>query len=575
MGQGFSLATPYAGSASIDVPELSDLVYERSLGTARFMKSVRARHHDGVVLVKVLAKPYTPLSLDKYKKELIAQRKALAEVPNALPFQRIIETETNGYLVRQFLYNSLYDRMSTRPFLEDIEKKWLAFQLLCALRDCHARDIYHGDIKSENTLRFVAPDDVGTKEAKLTWAMDVFSAGCVIAEVFLEAPIFTLSQIYKFRRGEYDPVISQISRIPDRDVRDMISSMVQLDPERRYSAEQYLDFWKGKVFPEYFYNFLHQYMELVTDPSSGNSPISGASRNLGEADDRIDRIFLDFDKISYFLGYQPGKRDTQVVPLASKLGLGHFPVRLNIPNHEQYVTGNPDGPKNDGTLIFLNLVVSSIRHTARAASRVRACDILLAFAERIPDLAKLDRVLPYLVLLLGDKSDLVVIAATRSITQLLQLVTAISPVNAYVFIEYILPRFQTSLLGPSPPVSPLVRATYASCLGGLASTALRFLEMAATLKANGALTVADPEVEPGKEAEVLADNLFDDAQRELFSMFEAHTKTLIEDTDVSVRRAFLTSVPELCIFFGPAEANDILLTHLNTYLNDRDWKLKR
>ncbi|RBQ72193.1 hypothetical protein VDGD_00539 [Verticillium dahliae] len=620
MGQGFSLATPYAGSASIDVPELSDLVYERSLGTARFMKSVRARHHDGVVLVKVLAKPYTPLSLDKYKKELIAQRKALAEVPNALPFQRIIETETNGYLVRQFLYNSLYDRMSTRPFLEDIEKKWLAFQLLCALRDCHARDIYHGDIKSENTLvtswnwlyltdfsspikpillpddnpgdfsyyfdssgrrtcylapeRFVAPDDVGTKEAKLTWAMDVFSAGCVIAEVFLEAPIFTLSQIYKFRRGEYDPVISQISRIPDRDIRDMISSMVQLDPERRYSAEQYLDFWKGKVFPEYFYNFLHQYMELVTDPSSGNSPISGASRNLGEADDRIDRIFLDFDKISYFLGYQPGKRDTQVVPLASKLGLGHFPVRLNIPNHEQYVTGNPDGPKNDGTLIFLNLVVSSIRHTARAASRVRACDILLAFAERIPDLAKLDRVLPYLVLLLGDKSDLVVIAATRSITQLLQLVTAISPVNAYVFIEYILPRFQTSLLGPSPPVSPLVRATYASCLGGLASTALRFLEMAATLKANGALTVADPEVEPGKEAEVLADNLFDDAQRELFSMFEAHTKTLIEDTDVSVRRAFLTSVPELCIFFGPAEANDILLTHLNTYLNDRDWKLK-
>lgn len=73
MGQGFSLATPYAGSASIDVPELSDLVYERSLGTARFMKSVRARHHDGVVLVKVLAKPYTPLSLDKYKKELIGR----------------------------------------------------------------------------------------------------------------------------------------------------------------------------------------------------------------------------------------------------------------------------------------------------------------------------------------------------------------------------------------------------------------------------------------------------------------------------------------------------------------------
>ena len=54
--------------------------------------------------------------------------------------------------MRQYFYNSLYDRLSTRPFLEDIEKKWLAFQLLCALRDCHSKDIYHGDIKTENTL---------------------------------------------------------------------------------------------------------------------------------------------------------------------------------------------------------------------------------------------------------------------------------------------------------------------------------------------------------------------------------------------------------------------------------------
>ena len=46
-------------------------------------------------------------------------------MPNALAYQRIVETETSGFLVRQYLYSSLYDRMSTRPFLEDIEKKWL------------------------------------------------------------------------------------------------------------------------------------------------------------------------------------------------------------------------------------------------------------------------------------------------------------------------------------------------------------------------------------------------------------------------------------------------------------------
>jgi phosphoinositide-3-kinase regulatory subunit 4 len=70
MGQGFSLTTLSAGSAGIDVPELSDLVYEKSMGTARFMKSIRARHQDGVVLVKVIVKPYV-MKLEKYKRRII------------------------------------------------------------------------------------------------------------------------------------------------------------------------------------------------------------------------------------------------------------------------------------------------------------------------------------------------------------------------------------------------------------------------------------------------------------------------------------------------------------------------
>ena len=622
MGQGLSLATPSAGSASIDVPELGDLAYEKSIGNATFMKSVRARHHDGVVLVKVFVKPYTPMALERYKREIVAQRAALADVPNALAFQRVIETETNAFLVRQFLSSSLYDRMSTRPFLEDIEKKWLAFQLLCALRDCHARDVYHGDIKAQNVLvtswnwlyladfsspfkpvmlpddnpadfsyffdtvgkrtcyiapeRFLFAGETAPQDARLTWAMDVFSAGCVIAQLFLETEFFTLSQLYKYRRGEYDPTITALSVIPDRDVRDMIAHMIQLDPERRYSAEQYLEFWRGKVFPEYFYSFLHQYMGLITDPSSGNNPISNASKNLGEADERIDRVFYDFDKISYFLGYQDDKRPSQISPISPKLGLGHFPVRLSIPNNEHYVAKSLDPPEDDGTLIFLTLVVSSIRHTARAASKVRACDVLLAFAERLTDEAKLDRVLPYLVSLLTDKADIVVVSAIRSIAQLLQLVQVVTPINSHVFVEYILPRLQAALYptGNKPSPSPLVRATYASCIGSLASTATRFLEMAASLKGDGSFTVADPEVEPGAETEAAFDGLFDNAQRQLFELFETHTKALVEDTDIYVRRAFLTSVPELCMFFGPVESNDILLTHLNTYLNDRDWMLK-
>ena len=43
-------------------------------------------------------------------------------------------TDRAGFLVRQFMKHSLYDRISTRPFLTPTEKRWIAFQLLLALQ---------------------------------------------------------------------------------------------------------------------------------------------------------------------------------------------------------------------------------------------------------------------------------------------------------------------------------------------------------------------------------------------------------------------------------------------------------
>lgn len=76
MGQGFSLATPSVGNAGIDISELSDVQYEKSIGNARFMKTIRGRHENGLVLVKVLVKPYTEVKLEKYKKQIIGKLQA-------------------------------------------------------------------------------------------------------------------------------------------------------------------------------------------------------------------------------------------------------------------------------------------------------------------------------------------------------------------------------------------------------------------------------------------------------------------------------------------------------------------
>jgi phosphoinositide-3-kinase regulatory subunit 4 len=138
--------------------------------------------------------------------------------------------------------------------LENIEKRWIAYQLLTGLRQCHSLKVYHGDIKSENVMAtswnwvylsdfapfkpvflpendpsqfsfffdtsqrrscYVAPERFlasgSSVEGRLTEAMDIFSLGCVIAELFLDgAPLFTLAQLFKFKKGEYTPPVRLI-----------------------------------------------------------------------------------------------------------------------------------------------------------------------------------------------------------------------------------------------------------------------------------------------------------------------------------------------------------------------------
>lgn len=354
------------------------------------------------------------------------------------------------------------DGSSTRPFLEDIEKKWLAFQLLCAVRDCHAKNIHHGDIKTENILVtswnwlyltdfsssfkptylpednpadfsfffdtsgrrtcYVAPERFSGEEATgkppINWAMDIFSVGCVIAELFLERPIFTLSQLFKYRLDkQYDPEKTVLNNIVDKDIREMVAHMIQVDPQNRYSALDCLNVYKGKAFPEYFYSFLHDYMHLITDPTSGQQELTAGEKNLGEADDRIERVYTDFDKISFALGYGPNVKIKPPLRIGPDNQL--FPLQVDISNSRHEASALTK-PSDDGSLIFLTIVVGCLRSTARASARVKACELMLAFSERLTDEAKLDRILPYLMTMLHDPVDGVKVAALRTVTQLVR-----------------------------------------------------------------------------------------------------------------------------------------------------------
>lgn len=71
----------------------------------------------------------------------------------------------------------------------------------------------------------------------------------------------------------------------------------------------------------------------------------------------------------------------------------------------------------EGSLILLSYVCSLLRNTLYPSSKLKAMDILLALAEKLPDDVKLDRLVPYLVELLKDNATLVRANAIKTLTK--------------------------------------------------------------------------------------------------------------------------------------------------------------
>ncbi|TFY74461.1 hypothetical protein EWM64_g9551, partial [Hericium alpestre] len=660
--------TRNAGALDSFVAELGpDIVYEKSLGSSRFLKTVRCRHRNGFLLAKIFIKPDPGVSLRKYQRKLKIEREALLDIPNVYNYQLFVETEKAGYLIRQWVASNLYDRISTRPFLSSVEKKWIAFQLLTALRDARACKVAHGDIKSENILVtswnwiylsdfashkptflplddpsdfafyfdtsgrrtcYVAPerfyaagakpestpapvDGSGRKESTVTEAMDVFSAGCVIAELFREgAPLFTLSQLFKYREGELN-VDGLLSTIDDVGVKDLIKEMIALDPAARPTFDTLLYNARGTVFPESFYSFLHTYVASVNEPptnslvpqpivpgtstpststptgtvKAGNAtptPAPTADPHAtvlpSDADHRMERIWADYESVEPYLVEEEESGEQTVtdvkVEYAEAEETSHpfqdiFPVELYVPNRDSKLLRTKrraaleDGP----ALIVLALVCANVRNCTQPSSKLRALDVFLALATHLTDEAKLDRMVPYIVDLLHDDAAVVRAAALRTLLQVLMLVTVITPSNASVFPEYIIPNIQTLIQDPELSV----RCMYAQCIVPLADTAVRYLEMGQALKAHGTFKLPADLVEYD---EAHFEVSYDAALQDLQASIQDHLSALLVDPSSVIKRAVLHDISRLCIFLGRQRTNDVLLSHMITYLNDRDWLLR-
>lgn len=661
MNFDFSSISPTAHTIAISayIDFLPSLQYSKPLGTSRFLKTIQCLSPNGYVVVKLLIKPpETEIDMHVYLDRLNTLKTQLKNIPNTLPFDTLIDSERATYLIRPYVRYNLYDRLSIRPFFESIEKKWIVYQLLVTLSKMHESGICHGDLKTENVLLtswnwillsdialfkpvylpdqnqsqfsfyfdtiqrhscYVAPERFKSQKEidelvannpnniKLTPEVDIFSLGCVIAELYTDGlPIFSLPQMFRYKKNEYTP---NLDAIEDTNIRKLIQSMISLNPKDRLSAKEYLTNFRKILFPDCFYTFLYTYMKNLSASTPTNTDNSS---NFQICDYRIDRLYKDFDKISLYLGFKGNIIETDEknnnIKNKTKNSGSLIPVELNLPGMHKHIPQNTSAIFKDNTindcssLILLSVLCHNVRNTTHSSYRIKCCDLILAFSEQLHDEAKFDRCLPYLVNMLDDPSENVQISALCCMTQLLMMVDTITPINVHVFTEYIVPKLQlflkrsyfstnnkeagsvhaaskydTQQFGSSINSKPLesiagsyVRMVFACCLPHLAITSKKFYDLSLLLK-NKVGTYHDPDI----DSIVFNDRDANEVEYgEIIQNFEHLTIQILTDNNIYVRIALMKNIRPLCFFFGKDKTNDVILSHLITYLNDKNPQIK-
>ncbi|CAL8249501.1 unnamed protein product [Boreogadus saida] len=566
--------------------DIHDHEYDKSLGSTRFFKVARAKHREGLVVVKVFAIQDPSLPLTSYKQELEELKIRLHSAQNCLPFQKNSLTEKAAILFRQYVRDNLYDRISTRPFLNGVEKRWLAFQILTAVDQAHKAGVRHGDIKTENVMvtswnwvlltdfasfkptflpednpadfnyffdtsrrrtcyiaperfvdgsMFTAENDQTTplvdlsnnnqrSRGDLRPAMDIFSAGCVIAELFTEGvPLFDLSQLLAYRKGQFQTE-HVLMKIEDENVRELVMQMIQREPDQRQTAEDYLRQQRGRAFPDIFYSFLQPYMAQF------------AKETFQSADERILVIRKDLDNI-----------------LLNLRGGEEGPVAVG-PREEQ------------GLTVLVSVITSCLQTLGCCDAKLAALELVLHLAPRLAVDVLLDRITPYLLHFCGDGVPRVRAQAVRTLAKVLALVKEVPRNDVNIYPEYILP----GIAHLAQDEATVVRLAYAENIAHLAETALRFLELVQETQ-----VVPEGGLEEAEEALHPSDN-YDSELQALHEMVQQKVVTLLSDPENMVKQSLMENgITRLCVFFGRQKANDVLLSHMITFLNDKnDWHLR-
>jgi serine/threonine protein kinase/WD40 repeat protein len=402
----------------VHFPPLSTMC--TAITSTKLFKTAKCTEQQNVFFVKVFST--SGIAKEVYKNKLDSITSILNKIPRSHLLPSVYmekENEYLGVLCRPYVQSSLRQKIIRPPFLNNEEKKWIGYQMLKSVQQLHSNYLIHGDIRPENYLltswNWILLSDIGfykpitipegdmtsynlffapgSREAcylaperfiskgkeinDLQFSVDVFSLGCVIAELFLDGEyLFTLPQVLAYKKKEIE-TSGKLHLLPDK-VKAIVINMILLDTTKRWTINQCIDYWQSTILPKFvhynYYDFCSSLLERYT------------------SDERV-------------------------------LALQDF-----VSNCET----------NEYSVIFCTILGSLIRNVSKPSYKILSVKLMTELA--YTDDMKLHRVLPFFICLLNKQErSSVKSCCLHNIAYLLTKVKYISAKDDHLFKEYIWP----------------------------------------------------------------------------------------------------------------------------------------
>jgi serine/threonine protein kinase len=354
------------------------------------------------------------------------------------------------------------------PYLNNIQKIWITLQILYAVNELAELGIVHGDLKPENILltsnlsvylsdiatykpSYISMDDIGnytyffgtnksdslkgcyfaperlldkgetSGDNNKTFAMDVFSVGVIIAELFLEKNIFDFPQLLNYKKGNkklFD-IEEILVKIPEN-IRNLINDMIKINPSERITIKDALDRFSNEICPITMTGFLLHFNTLINSTVFWKPDLIigfiyrywiSLWKMMFGPDDKpailyqhlnlaiINKIILENPLMqNFFSGKFIKKENSEYLylknyrfffdPDSGKInekGINELKEKYNLNNNKECV------------FIIINYLLQNMQNTKYDSTNLVALEMVKELSKKLDDITKLKLIIPYFV----------------------------------------------------------------------------------------------------------------------------------------------------------------------------------